>query len=645
MKRSRLVLVALAVLALIAWKTGGSLTGEDAPDPDPAGGGNRSTESLSRALADTRGRGGAWMSPPRLDGAVTISGSVIDLATQEGVGGVEVVFRSSAGEETTMAGPDGRYQIDVPAGTYRAFVRDETVLSIGDEGNVRLPAPPSADAAGAPDELLMPLVQASTDIAGLDLTVSRGGMLRGKVLDRSGRPIANAVVRARTNRIRPSLGTDIAETGADGAFELRLPEGGYDVEVHHARYAGIAGAGEERQLTIAAGEVQSATFTLVAGCVIAGRVVAASGRPAGEGAIELRWGSQDSEFAPSGRIHQDGTFRWTTTEETEIVLRAWPWKSPPSPARAFACRDGARYEDVVFALPERGPDLDGILVDRSGAPVALAYIDLLPLDEGGMGQQERTDEQGRWSVYQLPAGRYRVTAYAAGRGVISTTISAPQSQVRLALGGTGRLEGRTPLLARGSFELGLLRCEDGDGPVRLPVERRLVTVVDHAFTVEDVPACDLQYFATWRNRSVRGGVEVPAGGAVRIELGIGPPRTKVVRGTVTDEAGRPVEGVTVRAVFEDASPVTATSDAAGRYTLSTFASATLVARHRVDRLAYMAYAVVGTSDADAETIDLPLLNVNPPRGDDDAGGDPDEGEATDEDHAPHPHVPDVDDVE
>jgi hypothetical protein len=526
MKRSRLVLAALAVLVLVAWQTeawrpGAERTGERDPASAP-GGGNRTAERRSGALAGAPARS-AWIPPARLDGAVTISGTVLDMGTLEGVGGVEVVFRSEAGEETTIAGADGRYRIDVPAGTYRAFVRDDTVLSVGPADHVRLPELPTAEAAGAPDEALMPVVVAAADMDGVDLTVRQGGMLRGQVVDLAGRPVASAVVRARARWLRPTLGTDVAETASDGTFELRLPRGIYEVEVSHPRFAGLGGPAADGRLEIEAGEVQRRTFTLAAGCVIAGRVVGPGGRRAGEGAIEQQWGSGDHQFAPAGRIAADGTFRWTTTEETEVVLRAWPWKSPPSPARSFTCRDGARHEGVVFSLPDRGPDLDGLLVDRGGAPVALAYVDLAPLDPGGMAQQERTDEQGRWSVFELPAGRYLVTAYAAGRGVVATTVTVPQIGVRLQLGGTGRIEGRTPQLARGSFELGLLRCDDGEAVIRLPAERRLVTIKDHAFTIEDVPACNLQMITAWRDRDWEGEVEVPAGGAAPLELDLGSP--------------------------------------------------------------------------------------------------------------------------
>jgi hypothetical protein len=609
MKRPRrLLLAGLVAAALALWWAGGRLLGESDESPGSAGGSNhpRSMSPLAEALAQARGRSGAlpWKPPPRLDGGVTVSGAVLDARTHTGVGGVEVVFRGAAGEETTTAGPDGTYRIDLPVGTYRAFVRDDTVLSVGRPDHVRLPGLPSAEAAGAPDESLMPVVVATADVEGVDLTVTRGGVVRGQVIDAAGRPVANAVLRARTPGFRPALGTDVAETGADGAFELQLPAGTYSLEVGHPRFAGVGG--EDERLMIEPGDVVTRTFTLIAGCVIAGRVVGANGRPAGDGAIEKQWGASELEFAPAGRISPDGTFRWSTTEEAEVVLRAWPWKAPPSAAQTFACRDGARYDNVVFALPNRGPDLDGVLVDRGGAPIAMAFIDLTPLDEGGIAQQERTDEQGRWSVFQLPAGRYRVVSHAPGRGIVATEIEAPQSHVRLQLGGTGRIEGTTPRLAKGSFELTFAMCYDDGGAIRLPAERRLVTVTGGKFVVDNVPACDLQYVASWRGRPRPGRTEVTAGGTTQLELDLGPPRAKVIHGTVTD-AGRPVDGATVVAIFEDEPPATATTDGAGRYTLRTFVGARLSAsKEGPGGETRHAHGAVSADDDDDEPADLEM---------------------------------------
>ena len=604
MKRSRLALAVLAMLALVAWRAGAWVLGESDPGPAQSGG-NRSIEPEARALAGAPGRSGAIAARP--SGTVTIAGTVVDAATHDGVGGVEVVFRGEGGEESTMAGPDGRYRLDLRPGAYRAFVRDDAVLSIG-RAESRLPGMPSADAAGAPDEALMPLVVARASASDVDLTVARGGVIRGRVVDRAGRPIASAVLRARSGGPRPALGTDVAETGADGAFELRLPAGGYDLEVSHARFAGIAGTDEERRIAVAPGDTVTRTFTLAAGCVIAGRVVGPGGAAAGEGALEARWVADEGRFSPAGQIAPDGTFRWSTMDEAQIELRAWPWKSPPSPERAFACHDGARFEGVVFQLPQRGPDLEGVLVDRSGAPVPLAYIDVASLD-GGPGQVERTDEQGRWGVYQLEPGSYLVTAHAPGRGVVATTVTSPATQVRLELGGTGKIAGRTPRIASGSFELLLARCTLEDSALRLPAERRLVTVTDHTFTVEDVPACDVDLVAVWRGNSVRQRLTVPADGAAELDLAVGPARMKTVRGTVTDEDGRPLEGASVKAISEE-EPVFATTEAGGRYSMRAPAGSVLFFSVRRDGAVYGGRAELDEEDGDEATVDVRLQELD-----------------------------------
>jgi hypothetical protein len=577
-RRSRSVVVIVLCLIVAWWGAGRvrSTPTDAAGKPPPA----RRTigHDVADAIARSRVRAATLpLEAPGFDGAVTIAGHVIDVRQQQPVGNVEVVFRSLSGETSTTTRPDGAYTIRVAPGMYRAFVRDDTVLSVGRPGLVRLPAPPSAEAAGVPDEALMAIVLASSDTEGVDLSVVRGGVVTGHVVDRNGRPIAGAVLRARGGGLRPALGTDLAETDHDGSFELRLPAGAFNLDASHPKFAGIAsvaGAASAR-IEIAPGDHQEATITLTAGCVISGRVVGRDGKTAKDGAIERQWGQGELEFAPAGQIEPDGTFRWVTTDEVDVALRAWPWKSPPSPSRRFTCRDGARFDDVVFLIPDLAPDITGVLVDAAGAPVGSAFVDLQPLDPGGIGQQERTGPDGRWEVYRMPPGRYRVVAQAEGHGVTSQVITSPQRDVRLALGGTGRLEGTTPRLTSGSFELVLRTCVGEQGFIPLPQARRLVTVTAGRFTVEDVPACELSFAAIWHGRPVMHHATIPSGGAAHVEIDLGPPVARTVHGVVRDGAGRPLPGTLVTASSPGSPDVTATTDATGAYTLKTFAGASV----------------------------------------------------------------------
>ena len=503
--------------------------------------------------------------------SVTLTGTVRDAANTI-VPNVDVVFRSASREETAKTGPDGKYRIAVPAGTYFAFVRDDAVMSVGRMDRVRLPGLPPAATAGALDEALVPAITALHDASEIDLSVVRGGSVTGTVFDVDARPVMGAVISAHGETVpRPALGTDVAISRYDGSFELRLPDGEYQLAATHAQYADATDVGR----VDVKGGTRHLSLTLMKGCIITGRVLDADGKPVGEGAIERRFGASDLEFVPNGRTDTDGRFRWTTTDESEVVLRAWPWHRPPSASKRFACKDGAVFA-TTFTLPERAPNLTGTLVDKRGTPVPFTHLDIQPLDPGGIAQQERTDAAGSWAVFAMPPGRYMITATARG-GVLAKTVTVPSFAERLELSGTGRLEGTTTNLVSGSFELALAACLDGT-TLQLPRDHRLVTVSSGRFVVDDVPACDLQFTITWRGESLTTRATVPNAGVARVQLDLGVPRDKRVTGIVRDRDGHGVAGANVTALYKRRTAA-AITDEDGRFAIETFAGATISADH------------------------------------------------------------------
>jgi hypothetical protein len=540
---------------------------------------------------------------PARPGDVAITGRVIDVQTQRPIGGVEVVFRGAAGDAATTARSDGSYAIRVAPGRYRAFIRDDVAMSFGRRDPPRLPGPPPADVAGVPDEGLMATVVATADIAGVDLSVVRGGKVLGRVVDRIGRPIVGAVVQAAGAGVRPVLATDIAVSADDGSFALRVPPGSFELTASHPRFAGPA-EDSRRRYTLSPGQRTDATVIMTAGCEISGRVVRRDGEPAGDGALERQWGRGEFEFAPAGRIDPDGGFHWVTTERDDIALRAWPWQAPPSPIRRFACRDGARFDGVVLRLPERSPAIEGTLVAPTGVPIGFAFIDVKAIDADGVGQQERSDVNGGWSVHDAPPGRYRLIARVDGAGIAVATVTSPRTGVRLELSGTGRLDGTAPRMASGSFDLVLDSCTRDGEQIPLPQSRRLVTVTGGRFSVGDVPACELSATALWRGRPLAIHTNVPRGGAARIELAVGDPHDKTVRGQVRDAAGAAVAGavVSVARPDDDARAATAVSDAAGGFAIKAFSGAVLSAAAH----GQVGYARVGAASIDSERLDVTL---------------------------------------
>ena len=509
---------------------------------------------------------------------------------------VEVVFRSGAREEIAKAGADGAYKLVLSPGTYRVFARDDVMMTVGKPDRVRLPTLPSAVNADALDEALVPTITLVRDTADVDLQLVRTRAVTGTVFDTDARPIMGAVISAHGQTgIRPALGSDIAVSRYDGTFDLQLPDGEYQLAATHAQFADSTEVGN---VTVNGG-TRHVSLTLVKGCVITGKITPLAEGGA-EGAIERKLGASDLEFAPSARSNPDGTFRWTTMDEGSVTLRAWPWHAPPSNARTFNCRDGAVFA-TTFTVPARAADLDGTLVDKRGQPVPFAHLDIQPLDlspgSGGIPQQERTDAAGSWAVFAMPPGRYLVTAIASG-GIVAKTVTVPSFTERLELSGTGRIEGTTTNLVDGTFELTLAACLDG-GALQLPRDPRLVPVANGRFVIADLPACDLQMQVTWKGKTMTARTTVPHAGVARLQLDLGLPREKRVTGVVRDRDGHAVGGAHVVATLDNqTSAIVADED--GKFTLETFAGATINADHAGAR----GIATVGLANVASERVEI-----------------------------------------
>lgn len=562
----------IAVLALAACSSGSPTA---APPPPPP-----TTPNAAPAVA--------------LRGTITISGSVLDEVAHPVAGATVVV-----GDHTTTAAPDGTFSIAVPPGSYHVFVRDEVVMSVGAGERARLDAGPRADAARVVDEAALPTLRALADLSGVELGVIHGGTISGDVIDEHDRPVAHAVVRARGDGLRPVLGSDVDVTDDDGHFTLRVAPGGYALEASHPKLAAVRDAGV---FNVNAGGTVRTELAMTPGCVVGGRVVRAGGAAVNEGAIEEQ--RPGGSFRASGRVEPDGTFQWSSAIPEEVSLRAWPWKSPPSEPHTFACRGGSRFDNVVLHLPDQRPDIEGVLVDATGAPVPLTYLDVRHLDPDGTDQVERTDAEGRWQVYDMPAGRYEVTATAPGRGIAIATIAAPRDDVRLQLGGTGRIAGTTTELATGSLEVVFRSCTDafdaGGQPLGVAHEPRIVGVAGGRFFVDGVPACHLLLEVHWRGSVVPLAVAVTANQTAHVELELGPPRDKTIHGVVRDAAGHAVAHARVTAKQGDHDPSTASTDDGGRYTLHAYAGATVTASDG-DRTGD---ATVGRSNLVDEQVDV-----------------------------------------
>lgn len=532
--RRRLV-AAVAVVALVwlgaRWWRGDSDSGSEGAKPN-----------AHRAPIARRYQNGQWVSDDgkglwdalrkvryRPAGLWRVSGTVREYQTLAPIPGAEMVLAGPMGENSAVADGEGRYTMLVQPGSYRAFARADGYIAVGEMPIERVPSQPDASKIGLPEGHIAPALFVGRDHVGIDVHLTGAAQIYGTVYDGDGYPVPEVLVvaerasRGASGVARPVLGSHIDETDYDGSYRLTVPAGFLKIAANHIDYAGVE---YNTTRVLGPGEEARVDLTLTRGCIIKGTVVDADGYRVDEGSLE-RWvgGAPPNDYAPATRIDGDGDFRLALTTTGEVKLRAWPWKSGPSHPQTFDCRDGALYEGVVLVAQDLDADLEGTVIDADGDPIEHVFVDILPMDRGGMEQQERANRYGEFAVFQLPQGDYRVQAYVPGKGIAMEIVTTPTRGIRLQLGGTGSIAGKVLGIDNGAFTMTVRTCAitDVDGEVdgnvlgtfddvTMPDIQMVVPVTAGEFRIDGLPTCAISGRASWGARSTYFRATVPAGG-------------------------------------------------------------------------------------------------------------------------------------
>ncbi|HVZ22768.1 MAG TPA: carboxypeptidase regulatory-like domain-containing protein [Vicinamibacterales bacterium] len=342
----------------------------------------------------------------------TISGRVVDAESGAAVANVRIAVTPSVpGAAVTLTDADGRFSFSTPS--------PRVTLTITRAGYARTTA--AAAASGAP----------------IELQLTRGAAVEGRVVDEVGEPAVGAPVE-----VRGAPGSRFfAQTDDRGEFRIGgLAAGTIDVTVlgmdpNPSRGATPTG---EKMLTLEPGEVAS-DIDFVVPAASLNRMIVTTSRlpiPSGSGVIRGSVTTTDGRAIPranvelmmraAGRLSQTmsdafGQFAFTDVPAGTLMIEATKagYEFPsPFAADTLTLADGgsaqvALHFDPVSAIAgvvsdENGDPMQGVSVQALGVRYERGARRLVPI-----ASSRNTDDLGQYRLFGLPPGEYVVSAASA----------------------------------------------------------------------------------------------------------------------------------------------------------------------------------------------------------------------------------------
>jgi protocatechuate 3,4-dioxygenase beta subunit len=289
-------------------------------------------------------------------------------------------------------------------------------------------------------------IKPGQQVTGVDIVLSAGTYVFGKVADPRGAPIAGAQVTAR-----PEVGLPLeAFTDGDGMYRLGPVTGTLqlsataDGHVESRRSIEVAPTKGH-----AAAEVREDITLEAADAILAGTLDDDKGAAVAGAHIEVIGGAGEGRSVVVG---SDGTFSLDMLPRGRLRVRVTHPAYPPAELDATASNTGDRVR-LRLAL---GGQVEGALLDdASGAPLPGIAIDAR--GPGGLSAETATDDKGQWKLGPLRPGSWRLSVKQPGYLPLSRDLDV---KVSLAPGVTSVRDIRIEL-QRGALLGGTVR--DGRG--------------------------------------------------------------------------------------------------------------------------------------------------------------------------------------
>ena len=321
---------------------------------------------------------------PLLTGTASIHGRVIDAHSGEPIEGAEVrlvddtietetkQFRGRtvatgqfARSSTTLSGNDGSYAFDgIRDGTYRLFVTHRLFL------------PSCRGPAMVRSQCDVITLAADQRIADANLSLSPGGIIRGRVLDKDGSPIEGATIRPEfSDPLNQSLNSVMS--GADGRFEIRSlppgqalvrfdPPGGRPAWHRVMYYPGVHARDEAQPVTTEAGKIVEIEISLRD--IPTATIRTTLSGPNGFRVQKMTLANPDTRLLRSMNVTVDGAASIGDLDEGRYAISATATVGSDTLAAYQLIIVGSGEYDVPMYLEPTATVTGRIIVDRGGTP-------------------------------------------------------------------------------------------------------------------------------------------------------------------------------------------------------------------------------------------------------------------------------------
>lgn len=457
---------------------------------------------------------------------------------------------------TVQPGP----QVSAPDGRY-ALRTDPSVPSFTDELEI------VAQKNGFAKEVDAPHRVGPGETKTVNLTLSRGVALEGRVANADGQPLRGVAVAAielppnvRAFSPAPRNWADLPTTGADGKFTVRVRPGSYTV---HFQLPGFA---PKRLAAVAvAAESQPLEVVLEPAASISGRVVTANGQPVADAAI----GTMTEGATAEATTDSTGSFRLDGLPHGNISISVTP-------------KGSMNFVDREIKAPAEGVTIEllptvrvsGRVQAKGGGSIRDFQVDVTQAQQGDAywsGPQNPTDvhdADGRFVLEDVVVRPSELVVRAPGHAPARVALQLEKGRdvedLEVTVERAATIEGR--VTDEAGAPLDRVRVEHHAGGEARQVDA-VTTDANGDYVVDGVPAGQTTLsFARRGYQTLKKQVELTAGDTrldVRLATG------RVLTGRVVDGQGSPVPEASVEAYSQIGGGAfsTATTDSAGKFRL------------------------------------------------------------------------------